>query len=167
MLTSRFVLLFFLIACCGSCATIVGSSHYEVSIRSTPDNATVSIINKKGREVFRGVTPATVTLRSSAGYFSCATYEVHVSLNGYAEKIYPISARLNGWYFGNILLGGALGMLVIDPLTGAMWRIPWKEQAFDVSLNPATALQPTGRALQILSYADVPVAQRDQLIRIR
>jgi hypothetical protein len=30
---------------------------------------------------------------------------------------------LNKWYFGNILLGGVIGMLVVDPLTGAMYSL--------------------------------------------
>ena len=167
MLILRFFIALFLIVCCCSCATIFGHNHYEVTVNSTPTNATVSIINKKGKEVFRGVTPAVASLPSSEGYFNRATYEVHISLSGYGEKIYPVSASLNGWYFGNILVGGLLGMLIIDPLTGSMWRISDKERECQVSLDPATALQPSIRSLQIIAFQDVPPAQRSQLVRLR
>lgn len=42
---------------------------------------------------------------------------------GYDEKIVPITFKIDGWYFGNILIGGVLGMLIVDPATGAMWKI--------------------------------------------
>lgn len=35
----------------------------------------------------------------------------------------PTSRSISGWYFANIVLGGALAMVVIDPLTGAMYNL--------------------------------------------
>lgn len=42
---------------------------------------------------------------------------------GYEEKVVPVIFELDGWYFGNILLGGVIGMLIVEPATGAMWKI--------------------------------------------
>lgn len=39
------------------------------------------------------------------------------------EKRVTLTYKLNGWYFGNILFGGAIGMQIIDPATSAMWKI--------------------------------------------
>ncbi|MCR6720051.1 MAG: PEGA domain-containing protein [Chitinophagaceae bacterium] len=52
------------------CATIFGKSSYPVSINSNPTGASVSITDKKSKEVYKGQTPATVTLKSGAGFFS-------------------------------------------------------------------------------------------------
>ena len=32
-------------------------------------------------------------------------------------------AYLNGWYIGNVVFGGLIGLLIVDPETGAMWRL--------------------------------------------
>ena len=106
-----------------SCASIVSKSTYPLSINSSPSNAKVSITDKKGKEVYLGNTPANVKLKAGAGFFSKAEYQVKFSSPGYDDKIVPITFKLDGWYFGNLLLGGVLGMLIIDPATGAMWKI--------------------------------------------
>ena len=67
-----------------SCATIFGKSSYPVSINSNPSGATVSITDKKSKEVYKGQTPATVTLKSGAGYFGKAEYQVKITSSGYA-----------------------------------------------------------------------------------
>src|SRR5688500_6256145 len=95
-----------------NCATIVSKSSYPVSITTTPVGAQVSITDKKGKEIFKGTSPATIKLKAGAGYFSRAEYQVKLSAPGYDEKILPITFKLNGWYFGNILIGGVIGMLI-------------------------------------------------------
>jgi hypothetical protein len=34
-----------------------------------------------------------------------------------------LDSTLSGWYFGNILIGGLIGLLIVDPLTGAMYDL--------------------------------------------
>lgn len=31
---------------------------------------------------------------------------------------------MDGWYVGNIIFGGLIGLLLVDPITGAMWKLP-------------------------------------------
>jgi len=50
------------------CATIFGRTNYAVSINSNPVSS-VTITDRKGLEIYKGATPATVNLPSSAGYF--------------------------------------------------------------------------------------------------
>ena len=38
-----------------------------------------------------------------------------------------IDGAINGWYFGNIIFGGLIGMLAVDPATGAMYTLSPKE----------------------------------------
>src|SRR5690606_22977613 len=121
-----------------SCASIFGKSSYPISINSNPVGANVTITDKKGKEVFKGQSPTTVTLKSSSGYFSKAQYQVKIESEGYSQQIVPINYKLNGWYFGNILLGGIIGMLIVDPATGAMYKLD--TPAINVTLSKSTAL---------------------------
>ena len=105
-----------------SCASILSKSTYPLSISSNP-NANIIVTNSKGVEIYKGNTPATVTLKSGAGFFKRAEYQVKFSQTGYQEKVVPVSFKVDGWYWGNILLGGIIGMLIVDPATGAMYKL--------------------------------------------
>lgn len=147
-----------------SCATIFGKSSYPVSINSNPVGATVTITNKKNKEVFKGQTPTTVTLKSGAGYFSKAEYQVKINSTGYAEQIIPVNYKLNGWYFGNLFIGGILGMLIIDPATGAMWKLDTPPINVTLSKSTASIETPT---LKIVDIATVPQDMKSKLVRIK
>lgn len=106
------------------CASIVSDSSYAVNITSTPANAEFKIVDSKGVVVYTGRTPSVVNLNSSAGFFKSEKYQVVFSKPGHDDRIVSLRASLDGWYFGNILIGGLIGLLVIDPATGAMWKLP-------------------------------------------
>jgi hypothetical protein len=42
---------------------------------------------------------------------------------GYASTEVRLDSAVSGWYWGNFAFGGLLGMLVVDPLTGAMYNL--------------------------------------------
>lgn len=79
--------------------------------------------NTTGDTILKTKTPYTATLERSAGFFQPAKYKVKLTKDGYLPYEQQIQANINGWYFGNIIFGGALGVLIVDPLTGAMWSI--------------------------------------------
>ncbi|HEX8460638.1 MAG TPA: PEGA domain-containing protein [Segetibacter sp.] len=147
-----------------NCASIVSKSNYPISIRTDPAGATVSITDKKGKEIFRGTSPATVTVKSGAGFFSKAEYQVRLSSPGFAEKIVPINFKLNGWYWGNIFFGGFVGMLIIDPATGAMWRVVDPVVYETLTKSTAVTKEPT---LKIMSIAEVPENLKSKLVSIK
>jgi hypothetical protein len=158
MKTLKFFFLSVLLCCLSGCATIFTQSTYPVAIDSTPSDAELVITNKKGNCVFQGTTPSIVPLRSSDGFFSNAEYTIKISLSGYNDYITTISAKLDGWYFGNILIGGLLGMIIIDPATGAMWKIDVKQ------IKPT--LKSSDQALQIYTINDIPEDWHQYLIKI-
>ncbi len=166
MLRSRFMAVCFIALSLlfSSCATIVSKSVYQVDIRTEPSNAQIRIINKKGKEVFRGMSPATVPLKPGAGYFSKARYDVILSLRGHEERTVTLTAGLNGWYFGNILIGGALGLLIVDPLSGAMWKI--KDPVVHETLTPLKGQAAAATTLKIMDIKDVPADMQDRLEKI-
>lgn len=107
------------------CATIVTGGPKALPIMSQPDGAKIEIIDIRNdnARVIKATTPYTASLERSAGFFRSARYKVRIAKEGYLPYETELQAELNGWYFGNIALGGALGMLIIDPGTGAMWSI--------------------------------------------
>lgn len=119
-----------------ACSSIISDTDYPVAINSNPAGADFVVTNRDGQAVHSGLTPSTVTLRSAAGYFRGEAYSIRLSKAGYADRIYTLSSTIDGWYWGNILLGGVIGMLIVDPATGAMYNLPTR---VDVSLDPATA----------------------------
>ena len=106
------------------CATIVSDSKYNVAIQSDPPGAHYLVRNtKKNVEVTSGVTPGSVMLKAGNGFFSKATYEVSFDKPGYESVSVPVVSGMDGWYIGNIVFGGVIGLLILDPATGAMWRM--------------------------------------------
>ena len=118
------------------CASIVSDSQWPVSVTSTPNHAEYTIRNEDGVTVASGTTPNTVILSSGAGYFDGETYRIHYSKDGYGASDRTVDSSLNGWYFGNLLFGGVIGLAIVDPATGAMWKLPANAHA---DLSPVTA----------------------------
>ena len=103
------------------CCTIVDSPNEVVTFNSNVEKANIKIMNKQGMVVYSGQTPTTLTLNKKAGYFSGETYLVRSEKEGYGSEERLLDTRINGWYWANILFGGLIGFLIIDPATGAMW----------------------------------------------
>lgn len=148
-----------------SCATVVSKSRYPVSINSNPSGANITVTNKKGNTIFAGQSPATVILKPGAGFFSKAKYQVKFSLSDYSEKTYPIEFKFNGWYLGNILIGGVIGMLIVDPATGAMWTLPQTQRNITATLERPTAIKEP--ALKIIDMNNLSTSMQNSLIRVK
>lgn len=114
------------------CARVVSDNFYPVTIDSSPSGADFIIKNQAGLEVGRGITPKQVTLKTHVGYFDAETYAVSFNKPGYKPDPFVLDTTLDEWYYGNFLIGGVLGLLIVDPLTGAMWELPEK---FSVELE--------------------------------
>jgi uncharacterized protein YceK len=105
------------------CASIVSKSDWPVRVSSNPAGATCTVLDKKGTAISKAVTPTIFMLKSGDGFFRSADYTLRFEKEGYQPASTELSAGLNGWYWGNIVFGGLIGMLIVDPATGAMWRL--------------------------------------------
>jgi hypothetical protein len=146
------------------CASIVGEREQAVTINSTPAEAQVTITDERSKTVHSGETPVTVQLAKSDGsYFGGKTYTVDVSKDGFESREVLVESRPNGWYIaGNLMFGGLIGWLVVDPLTGAMYNL--KPDAVDVSLGDRVSLDDDGgRVLRVALVADLPASARPEL----
>jgi len=147
---------------CSSCASIVSRTNWPLTVNTDPAGAKVEITDKKGITVFKGTTPMTTLLKSGAGYFSCQSYKVKMTMEGYGERIIPVECTLNGWYIGNIFIGGLLGMLIVDPLTGAMYRLD-REYISETLTKDTANMEPS---LRIMNMNDIPDNLKAHLVCI-
>lgn len=71
---------------------------------------------------------------------------------------------MNGWYMGNILIGGLVGMLVVDPASGAMWSLPDNVNA---NLTPlASVSDGNGKTVAIVDRNVVPADIQSRLVAL-
>lgn len=120
------------------CASIFAGGPQKIDISSTPDGAAVTITDKGGAVVFNGTTPTTAELARSDGFFSAQRYTVNIAKDGAGSETVVLNSTANGWTFGNILLGGIIG-IVIDGATGAIFAYTPKD--IDVTLGETADLQ--------------------------
>lgn len=142
-----------------SCASIVSKTKWPLAVDSKPEGVHVSITNRAGKEVFVGKTPAVTTLKSGSGFFGKESYTVALTYNGTETRKINVECKVNGWYFGNLLIGGLIGMLIVDPATGAMYRLENKD-IYEVFIEDKTS------QLKILNINSIPLEQRVHLIEL-
>lgn len=156
-------LLFAVVFLLFGCASIVSDDDYPLRIHSNPEGADITIKNEDGETVYSGTTPTTVHLESSCGYFDGETYCVTFSKAGYKEEKTIVDSNLDEWYLGNIIFGGLIGILIVDPATGSMFELPEKVSTTltkeeDISLNE--------KVIRIVSLDQVPEDLRRHLIKL-
>lgn len=150
-----------------SCATLFSKARYPVTIDSYPRDARVTITDRRGELIFKGGTPALVRLKPGSGYFKRAIYEITISKKGYATKTIEIRATLNGWYFGNIFFFSYLGLLIVDPATGAMYRINQLDVNETLEEDKTASANQQAPQLKIYGINEIPEAWRNKLVAIQ
>jgi hypothetical protein len=81
---------------------------------TNPDNAKIVIRGSQSGEKIVEHSPCNITLNKGSDYM------VTIEYAGYQSENIVIRRDIAGWFWGNILLGGVIGM-VIDYATNNMW----------------------------------------------
>ncbi len=108
------------------CASIIDSGPKTVQINSNPEGAKVSIFDKKGKPVSVNTTPTIIAL-NRGGFYSTANYKLVFEMPGYYPYETHVVSSLDGWYVANVVFGGLIGILIVDPATGDMWTLSPRE----------------------------------------
>ena len=120
------------------CATIVHGGPRSVSVASTPAGAKVSIYDRSNTLVQTRTTPFVAQLPTKYKYFKGQQYRLVFELPSYSSAEVRLEPTMSGWYYaGNLLFGGLIGMLIVDPLTGAMYNL--SPEKIEQPLTPAQA----------------------------
>lgn len=119
-----------------SCATVMRENNQSIPIRANVEDVQIKITDKKGNVVFEGTTPTTINLKTSAGgYFDPQKYEITASKDGFKTQSSVIDWHVSGWYYaGNLVIGGLIGYLIIDPLTGDMYYL---DEEVNLNMQPS------------------------------
>lgn len=94
-----------------SCATIVHGPNQKIGISSNPSHANVWVDRN-----FVGNTPIIVEMTRNNDHIAT------IQLEGYQPYEIAFTRTVSGWMFGNIVIGGFLG-IAIDAITGSMYRL--------------------------------------------
>jgi len=124
-----------------SCATIISGSRQVVKINSNPKSAKVYI-----NEVEVGTTPLEKNLKRNQ------EYNILIKLDGYQPYETLLEKKFNAWYLGNILIGGVIG-LVVDPITGAMYKLSPEE--LNANLEDKMVFTTKGKDIYVTVSLDI------------
>lgn len=93
------------------CATIMNQTKQNIGISSVPTGASVTINN-----VSHGKTPVVAKLARKKHHF------VKIEMSGYKPYETALTRKVSGWVWGNIAIGGLIG-LAIDAISGGMYKL--------------------------------------------
>lgn len=105
------------------CATIAHGTSTMVSINTRPSGAEAII---GGTTV---ITPATVILKNNRAY------DIIFKKDGYEDAYFSLQKEMSGWIWGNVVLGGIIGM-GIDMMSGGAYKI----KPTEINVDLASAL---------------------------
>ena len=132
------ILTFFLATSCGS---IIHGSSQLVTFSSQPPGATITIDGKQ-----YGKTPQSISLkrkgRLKGENSNKKSYDVKVSLEGYYSYDIKINREMDGWFIGNVLFGGLIG-IIVDASNGAMYKLTPNQ--IIAQMNRSTAMNSTDK----------------------
>lgn len=94
-----------------SCATIMHGTKQAVNISSNPSDALVWVDKN-----FVGKTPVVVKMTRGDNHI------VKIELKGYLPYEIAVSKHMSGWVFGNLVIGGFIGV-VIDAVSGGIYTL--------------------------------------------
>jgi hypothetical protein len=147
------------------CATIVHGGPRSLPVASTPPGATVSIYDRAGKQISTQTTPFVATLPSKYRYFGGQSYRLVFEMDGYQKTEVQVRPAVSGWYWGNLLFGGVIGMLIVDPATGAMYNLA--PNKVEQTLSPTTAARVNEGELLVITTAQATPSQLAEMEAIR
>jgi hypothetical protein len=147
------------------CATIVHSGPRPISVSSTPTGATVSIYDRNNALVQTSTTPFVAQLPTKYSYFKGQSYRLVFQLAGHAPAEVKLESSVSGWYFGNLLFGGVIGLLIVDPLTGAMYNLAPEKIEQPLSPSQAQVIR-TGKGFLVMLASQTTAHERAEMVRV-
>jgi len=99
------------------CATILGGgSSQALGISSDPAGARFTIKSSSGLQMASGAAPQTVTLPRKN------EYQIEFTAPGYQPQSAVLTKGVNGWIWGNLVIGWVVGF-AIDFISGSAYKL--------------------------------------------
>lgn len=136
------------------CASIAHGRRQEIKFSSVPPGAQVSV-----NGINLGMTPLLTNLKRKT-----KEQVVRIELDGFEPYQMTLKRKVSGWYFGNLVFGGVVG-LIVDPSNGAMYRLKLKDLKRDVAENGASVGKEHGKLHIRVALNRDPNAERIGTLR--
>lgn len=149
----------------GGCATIVHSGLRSIPVASDPPGAQVTIFNRDNEAITTQTTPFVAELQPKYGYFKGQNYRLVFNMPGYTSAEAKLTSSVSGWYFGNVVFGGLIGLLIVDPLTGAMYNLQPAKIEQPMSAEQARILR-NGNGLMVILVSQATQSERLSMVRV-
>lgn len=120
-----------------ACATVMKGSSQDITVTSTPDGASCQVAKGAAQVATIPSTPAIVKLNRGS-----EDTTVTCTKPGFDRTAVTMTSSFNGATFGNILLGGVVGV-VVDASTGANYTY---QDKVNVTLPPSSPAIPMAPA---------------------
>ena len=111
------------------CASIVHQTTQQIPVASNPPGAAVTVACGDVHNDPKLVTPTVVTVHRKP-----ARCGISLAKEGYEPASVDLQREMSGWYLGNVIFGGIIG-LIVDAANGAMYNR--KPERIDATLTPA------------------------------
>jgi uncharacterized protein YceK len=147
------------------CASIVHSGPREIPVASTPAGAKVSIYDRSNTLVMTNTTPFVAKLDTKFGYFKSQTYRLVFEMPAYQSAEVQLDSSVSGWYWANLAFGGLIGMLIVDPLTGAMYNLA-PDKIEQTLTNQQAEVIRNGTGVLVVLAAQVTDNERVAMVRV-
>lgn len=120
------------------CATVIHGTRQDVGISSTPPGAAVTIDNLQS-----GTTPVFAKLRRKENHV------VRISLPGYQSTDFTLTSSVSGWVWGNVAIGGLIG-LAVDAISGGMYKLSPEELSAALGATSASTAGNSGDGIYVI-----------------
>jgi hypothetical protein len=136
-----------------NCASIIHGSNQEVDFSSQPSGAKITIDGKD-----YGSTPRSVVLKRKGRFKgeinSKKEYAVKIELDGYFPYEIKLKREMDGWFLGNIVFGGLIG-IIIDASNGSMYKLNPNQIVAQMGRNNAMNSNNTDDKIYIAVALDI------------
>ena len=132
---------------------------------STPAGAKVSIYDRSNTLVQTNTTPFIAKLPTRYGYFQGQNYRLVFEMPAHATAEVKLQSSLSGWYLGNVIFGGVIGMLIVDPLTGAMFNLSPEKIDQTLTASQAEVIRDRTGFLVVLA-SEITEHERAEMVRV-
>jgi hypothetical protein len=110
-------------------------------------------------------TPFVAQLPTKSGYFKAPAYRMVFEMPGYAPAEVSLDSSVSGWYWANIAFGGVVGMLIVDPLTGAMYNLKPEKIEQPLSASQAQVIR-DGKGMLVVLASQATEHERAEMVRV-
>ena len=142
--------------------SIADKFQHPMNLSTAPQDTKIIIENHKGENVYRGLSPVIISIKSSNGIIEPAEYRIYVDTEGCKKHIINIRCNNDEWYIGNIAFGKLINWIVVEPCTGNMWMLTKNINDYLSIKQPTSAC----KKLCISTRKQVPRELENKLIKI-